>query len=233
MKFNVSMSSFNLILTGVMSVSGGLGLGLGDVLDAFTPPKNDAATSVQELVFVQHSPVITADSTIQINFDKSVVVTTAKPVPVLAIGVASADPEAQSSTNFDVQAAIKAATAELGKSFSTGWNKPGECLVAAKRWITAGKGSWSGGGTPIGNYGNAKEVEYKNAAPGDVIQYLYTSNPESWVKGVHTILVTANNGDGTLQIIEANNPGGSGLVSENKSWTPAPPKGFEYKVFRF
>ena len=76
-------------------------------------------------------------------------------------------------------------------------------------------------------------MEYKNAAPGDVIQYLSPTSPDSWVSGVHTVLVTKNNGDGTLQIIEANNPGGSGFVSENKKWTPDPPSGTVFKVFRF
>ncbi|WP_261982128.1 hypothetical protein [Micrococcus luteus] len=39
--------------------------------------------------------------------------------------------------------------------------------------------------------------------------------------------------DGTFTIIESNNPGGSGLVGKNESWTPAPPAGFQAAVWRF
>lgn len=178
---------------------------------------------------------VAADSKVQLSFERPAVKSSPAPPPPVdpLIAVASADPEAQISKNFDVLGTIKAARSELGKSFPTGWNQPGECLVAAKRWITSGGGNWFGAGTPIANYVGAKEVDYKNAAPGDVIQYLAPENPNAWVSGVHTILVTKNNMDGTLEIIEANNPGGSGFVSENKHWTPAPPAGLVFKVFRF
>lgn len=207
--------------------------GLGDNLSTLNSEKPAKSIELIELIDNRRIP-ITADSTVKINFTRSGVTTTAAPPKVdPLIAVLSVDPEAQPSKNFDVVSAIKAAHGEVGKSFATGWNQPGECLVAAKRWIRAGQGNWYGAGTPIGNYAGAKEVEYKNAAPGDVIQYLSPTSPTSWVAGVHTVLVTKNNGDGTLQIIESNNPGGSGFVSENKKWTPAPPNGTVFKVFRF
>lgn len=233
MFLSVSITGLNIIMTGVMSLTGNLGF--GDTLDSFNSSAKPATgIEVKELVINDDSKVITADSKVTINFTRSGVTTTAAPPKVdPLIAVMSTDPEAQASKNFDVVKTIKTAQSEIGKSFPTGWDKPGECLVAAKRWIRAGGGDWTGAGTPIGNYVGAKEVEYKNAAPGDIIQYLSPTSPSSWVQGVHTLLVTKNNGDGTLQIIEANNPGGSGFVSENKKWTPKPPSGTEFKVFRF
>jgi hypothetical protein len=47
------------------------------------------------------------------------------------------------------------------------------------------------------------------------------------------VLITGVNGDGTFSIIESNNPGGSGLVSKNESWVPAPPSGFQAVAWRF
>lgn len=233
MFFSAGVTSLNVVMTGVMGLTGNLGF--GDALESFASSEKPATViSVTELVINDDSKVITADSKVKINFTKSGVTTTAAPPKVdPLIAVLSNDPEAQASKNFDVVKTIETAQSEIGKSFPTGWNQPGECLVAAKRWIRAGQGDWYGAGTPIRNYAGAKEVEYKNAAPGDVIQYLSPTSPDSWVSGVHTVLVTKNNGDGTLQIIEANNPGGSGFVSENKKWTPAPPAGTVFKVFRF
>lgn len=195
----------------------------------FSSPPIERSVQVED--FEVPNITVKADPAAVVDFGRQG--TTSTPAPEPAYGVASLDPEAQISTNFNVASTIQAASSEIGQSFPTGWNMPGECLVAAKRWIQAGGGNWYGAGTPIGNYAGAKEVEYKNAAPGDVIQYLSPENPASWVNGVHTVLVIANNRDGTLHIIEANNPGGSGKVSENKSWTPAPPQGLIAKVFRF
>lgn len=36
------------------------------------------------------------------------------------------------------QAAINAALADVGNSYATGWNQPGECLVSVRRWLAAG-----------------------------------------------------------------------------------------------
>ncbi|WP_166986303.1 lipase [Canibacter zhoujuaniae] len=135
--------------------------------------------------------------------------------------------------HFDVKAAIAQARSEIGTSRPTGWNQPGECLISAKRWINAGGGAWVHGGTPVNNYQNATRLPISAAMPGDVIQYEYIASPHSWAAGVHTMLVTGVNDDGTLQIIESNNPGGSGLVSENTKFTPNPPAGFQAVVWRF
>lgn len=220
-------------MTGVIALTSST-LGAGSTSVPSSPEKS---VEIVELNETSNSAII-VDSTVRISFTRSGVTTTAAPPPPPPkvdplIAVLSSDPEAQPSAKFDVVKAITTAHSEVGKSFATGWNQPGECIVSAKRWIKAGGGDWHGAGTPSGNYVGAKEVEYKNAAPGDIIQYLSPSNPTSWVSGVHTVMVTKNNGDGTLQIIEANNPGGSGFVSENKKWTPAPPNGTVFKVFRF
>ncbi|WP_336652614.1 MULTISPECIES: CHAP domain-containing protein [unclassified Leucobacter] len=135
--------------------------------------------------------------------------------------------------NFDVAATIALAESEIGTSRATGWSAPGECIMSAQRWIRAGGGNWGGGGNPVSNYDNATRVTLATAAPGDIIQYEYIDSPTSWVTGVHTVLITAVHDDGTFTIIESNNPGGSGLVSKNEHWTPAPPAGFQAAVWRF
>ncbi|MGO3148153.1 MAG: lipase [Leucobacter sp.] len=137
------------------------------------------------------------------------------------------------AATFDVDATVAAATSEIGTSRPTGWGQPGECMVAAQRWIQAGGGNWVGGGTPVTNYDNAVRLTLENVQRGDVIQYENIANPDTFVSGVHTILVVDVNDDGTLSIIESNNPGGSGYVSATESWTPQPPEGFQAVVWRF
>lgn len=134
---------------------------------------------------------------------------------------------------FNVEAAIQSALAEEGTSRPTGWNGEGECIMSVKRWVTAGGANWTGGGTPTGNYAGATAHPVEESLPGDVIQYHLASSPDSWTEGIHTVLVTAVNGDGTLSIVESNNPTGSGLVTATAHWTPAPPPGFIAVAYRF
>lgn len=141
--------------------------------------------------------------------------------------------EAKIAHNFDVAATIALAEQEVGTSRPTGWSQPGECLMSAQRWIHAGGGNWIGGGDPVSNYSTAVRLTMAEAEPGDIIQYEFMASPTSWVTGVHTVLITGVNGDGTFQIIESNNPGGSGLVSKNTNWVPQPPAGFEAVAWRF
>lgn len=135
--------------------------------------------------------------------------------------------------NFDVAATIALAESEVGTSRPTGWSQPGECIMSAQRWIRAGGGNWVGGGDPVTNYNTATRMTLATAAPGDIIQYENLDSPTSWVTGVHTVLITGVHSDGTFSIVESNNPGGSGLVGKNDSWTPAPPSGFQAVVWRF
>ncbi|MBC9937627.1 MULTISPECIES: CHAP domain-containing protein [unclassified Leucobacter] len=134
---------------------------------------------------------------------------------------------------FNVEQAIAQATAEIGTSRPTGWSQPGECIMSAQRWIRAGGGNWSGGGNPVSNYVTATRIAYDAVQPGDIVQYEYSSDPTAWVTGVHTVLITGVNGDGTFSIIESNNPGGSGLVQAQSNWTPEPPAGFNAAFWRF
>ncbi|WP_246054594.1 lipase [Klugiella xanthotipulae] len=135
--------------------------------------------------------------------------------------------------NFDVQATIDQAISEIGSSRQTGWGMPGECIISAKRWILAGGGNWTGSGSPVANYVGAAKVPLDQLAPGDVIQYQYSSAPAVWATGVHTVLVVGVNDDGTLNIIESNNPAGSGRVQAQKNWKPQPPSDFEAVGWRF
>lgn len=158
---------------------------------------------------------------------------TAPLVPISSVLAEGESENAGAVHGFDVDAAIAAATAEIGSSRATGWGAPGECIVSAQRWIRAGGGSWTGGGDPVSNYAGALRLPATEAAAGDVIQYEHTAFPTSWVSGVHTVLVTGVNDDGTYKIIESNNPTGSGYVQADDSWVPKPPAGFQAVAWRF
>ena len=136
--------------------------------------------------------------------------------------------------NYDVEAAIAAARSEIGTSRPTGWSAPGECIMSVIRWVEgAGGANWNGGGDPVSNYNGATRLTIEYALPGDIVQYESIDYPTSWVSGVHTLLITGVNGDGTFEIVQSNIPGGSGLVTEVKDWVPEPPAGFQAVVWRF
>lgn len=135
--------------------------------------------------------------------------------------------------NFDVAATIALAESEIGTSRPTGWSQPGECIMSAQRWIRAGDGAWNGSGDPVANYAGATRMTLETAGPGDIIQYENIASPTSWVTGVHTVLITAVNTDGTFTIVQSNSPGGSGLVTEVENWEPEMPAGFQAAVWRF
>lgn len=148
-------------------------------------------------------------------------------------GVLDIEASGKSPHGFDVEKSIALAKSEVGTSRPTGWSAPGECIMSAQRWIRAGGGAWGSGGNPVTNYDGATRLAIADAEPGDIVQYENIASPTSWVTGVHTLMIIGVNDDGTFDIIESNNPGGSGLVSEDKTWTPKPPEGFQAVVWRF
>lgn len=130
--------------------------------------------------------------------------------------------------------AIELAYADVGKIFPTGWNAEGECIKAVQRWINSGGGHFGVGGVRSGYLDSgAKEVSKNEVQAGDVMQYESITNPDSFSTGVHTLLITGVNSDGTFKIVESNNPGGSGLVSATENWTPRPPANFRTVYWRF
>jgi hypothetical protein len=140
---------------------------------------------------------------------------------------------------FDQRRAADIGRTELGTRRATGFNQPGECIKSVQRWIAAAGGRMAGGG-PVSAYRNSPATLVatgsglvSSAAKGDVIQYTSTGSPDSYLSGVHTVMVVANNGNGTLWIVQSNVPFGSGLVSEVRSWKPAPPAGFVAYLWRF
>jgi len=136
--------------------------------------------------------------------------------------------------NFNVEAAIAAARSEIGTSRATGWSAPGECIVSVIRWVRgAGGANWIGGSDPVSAYTGATRLTIEYAQPGDIVQYESIDYPTSWASGVHTLLIAGVNGDGTFDIVQSNVPGGSGLVTEVKDWSPQPPSGFQTVVWRF
>jgi len=134
---------------------------------------------------------------------------------------------------YDVDAAIALAESEIGTSRATGWAMPGECIESVKRWVTAGGVNWTGSGDPIANYQGATRLTLADAQVGDIVQYENIDFPTSWVTGVHTVLITGKNADGTFTIIQSNVPTGSGTVTKEENWLPAPPEGFQAVVWRF
>lgn len=136
--------------------------------------------------------------------------------------------------SYNVEAAIAQARSEIGTSRATGWSQPGECIMSVIRWVEgAGGANWVGGGDPVSNYTGATRLTIDFAQPGDIVQYESIDYPTSWVSGVHTLLITGVNGDGTFTIVQSNIPGGSGLVTEETNWVPQPPAGFQAVVWRF
>lgn len=141
---------------------------------------------------------------------------------------------AKTPHNFNVAATIAAAKGEIGTSRATGWSAPGECVVSVGRWLDAGGADRSqAAGNPVDNYRGALRLTIDFAQPGDVVQYEHLDYPTSWVTGVHTLLITGVNGDGTFEIVQSNVPYGSGLVTIEENWVPEPPAGFQAVVWRF
>lgn len=148
-------------------------------------------------------------------------------LPLIAPEVAMAEP------SYDWRAAVAHAYAEVGTARPTGWAAAGECIESARRWVNAGGGGWTGSGSVLDNYAGATRHSVGEAVSGDVIQYHLVGAEGAWAAGVHTVLVTGVNADGSLRIVESNNPGGSGLVTSSDSWLPQPPPGFVASVWRF
>lgn len=131
--------------------------------------------------------------------------------------------------------AIARALKDVGQAFPTGWGQRGECIVAVQGWINGARpGSWIPGGVRAGYLqSGAKEVSWSQARAGDVIQYENLTQPELFAEGVHTMMIQSVNGDQTVNIIESNNPGGSGLVGQRSNLTNTAPSGWRAVVWRF
>lgn len=116
-----------------------------------------------------------------------------------------------------------------------GLNKPGECMVAAARWLKGAGGSWPGGDSPLDPYhrAGAASVAVVAAQRGDVLQKASSTDPASWAH-VHTMVVLGNNGDGTLRIAESNYDlkGDMRIVDH---WAPPAPTsdGWGWSAWRF
>lgn len=131
--------------------------------------------------------------------------------------------------------AITAALADVGNRYPTGFGQRGECVVAIQTWFNGNGGYFATGNGVHANYvlSQATEVKWNQVKPGDVIQYENLLTPEGWIAGVHTMLVTKVNKNGTVDIVESNNPGGTGLVGTRKNVKPEAPPNFRTVVWRF
>lgn len=135
---------------------------------------------------------------------------------------------------LSVKDALNAGLGEVGQSFPTGWNQPGECIISVQRWIAKGGGNFSPGGVVTGYLNSpALRVTDGSLRPGDVIQYENDASPDTFLGGVHTYMVLGVHDDGTHDVLEANNPGGSGLVGTQERQKASPPPGFKAVVWRF
>lgn len=137
-------------------------------------------------------------------------------------------------TGLSVKATIELALSEVGTSRPTGWNAPGECLVSVRRWLHHGGGNFAGGGV-VSGYVNSPALNVTDGSlrPGDIIQYTSNGFEDMFGVGVHTYMVLQVHPDGTHDLVESNNPGGSGLVGRRDNMKPEPPNGWHAKVWRF
>jgi peptidoglycan hydrolase CwlO-like protein len=190
---------------------------------AATAPANTAGSAAESNNTTSNSSAGSNNTVTPVTPDPTPTPTPATPTP----------PAGNGGVTSAKQAAVNAALADVGNSYGTGWNQQGECLVSVRRWLAAGGINFGYGGPHSGyTASGATQVSWGNVQPGDVVQYENAYSPDAWVGGVHTVLVVAVNG-GSVQIVEANNPGGSGYVSTTSGWTPAPPAGFRAVVWRF
>lgn len=134
--------------------------------------------------------------------------------------------------SYDVLKSIDIAYEDVGNTYLTGWSQRGECIMSVSHWVKSAGANWGSGGNPVDNYSTAKRVPLDNLQAGDIIQYINLAQPKEWISGVHTVLVTGNNWDGTYKIVESNF-NAPGLVSKNDKWKPTPPPDFEAAAFRF
>lgn len=117
-----------------------------------------------------------------------------------------------------------------------GWDQPGECMVAAARWIRGAGGSWPGSPNgPLSAYesAGAASIPMGELARGDVIQRASASSPTSW-SDVHTAVILGRNEDGSYRIAESNwNRKGDMRIVEQ--WRPEAnlPKGSVWSGWRF
>jgi peptidoglycan hydrolase CwlO-like protein len=130
--------------------------------------------------------------------------------------------------------AAQIALSAVGQTNPTGWGQSGECIVAVQNWLNAAGITFRPGGPHSGyTQSGAVQVSWSDVQVGDVVQYENAMSPDSWLDGVHTVLVVGVNGS-TVQIVESNNPAGSGYVSTTTGWTPSPyAAGFRAVVWRF
>lgn len=122
----------------------------------------------------------------------------------------------------------------VGQTNPTGWGQSGECIVAVQNWLNAAGIRFTPGGPHSGyTQSGAVQVSWSDVQVGDVVQYENALSPDAWMDGVHTVLVVGVNGD-SVQIVESNNPAGSGYVSTTTGWTPSPyAANFRAVVWRF
>lgn len=148
-----------------------------------------------------------------------------------AVASGSAAPQ-----NFDNYRVADAAIAEVGSSRATGWNQPGECIKSAQRWVATAGGYFGGGGVVSGYVNSgATEIALGSVAKGDIIQYTngnaaYANSDWSYA---HTVVVVANWGNGSFDIVQSNVPLGSGRVTRVTNWRPTPASGWVARVWRF
>lgn len=143
---------------------------------------------------------------------------------------------ASATQNFNNARVADAAIAEVGSSRPTGWNQPGECIKSAQRWVAAAGGYFGGGGVVSGYVNSgAAEIPLDSTTKGDVIQYT-NGNPayadSDWSYS-HTVVVVTNFGNGSFDIVQSNVPLGSGKVTRNTNWRPAPASGWVARAWRF
>jgi hypothetical protein len=154
------------------------------------------------------------------------------------LGVVTAPP-ASAAQDFSQARAADIGVNEKGTSRPTGYDQQGECIKSVQRWITAAGGRMAGGGaysayinSPADLVATGTDAVAARAVKGDVIQYTYNPNRDEYAAGVHTVMVVANNGNGTLRIVQSN-AAFDGRVTVVDGWRPTPPANFTAYLWRF
>jgi len=115
----------------------------------------------------------------------------------------------EGSNDFDQSKIVPTANAELGSQRATGWNQPGECMVAMGRWVNAaaGKTVWNPNATVYDSYirSGAVEVGLNELKSGDVLQRVSMGSDfnTNW-DHVHTMVFEGYAPDGTVNTIDSN-----------------------------
>ncbi len=152
--------------------------------------------------------------------------------------IAIAEAETQGPYEFDNSAIANAGVAEVGNTYPTGWDQPGECMVAAQRWAIAANGGknffkYTGGVVSVWTASGGVEVALDKLQPGDILQKasMGTDYDSNW-DHVHTAVFRGYGEKGAVKIVDSNR-NFDGTVRTSDTYSLTAPLGWGWRAFRF